>query len=362
MNVLQEERRGERAKLAVATASDRLRAALEVLEQKYNFNPNQPRRPKGTPIGGQWMGVPLDMQFGPSPEDLNRSMMEASDRSERFVREHPTEITRALGALQTIIGGLEMVGGVALVTGGGATSEIGVGIPVALAGAWVVTSGYQNAEAGWHALLTGEPQETSLRKALRSMGLSDVQADSVELVLSGASGATALKAGSKAIDRAARRALLRQSLRPFDPSEALSVTSDGRSLWAQTIIRKRGDAWEEFDARRTGFIRTERAKAFDQISPNGRTAISNKTLDSQRETYLRRDRRQLYNTLKKYIGQAAVHAPNHPWSGLPLAPSERRIHLLLRFADSVPAQALQIAAAERYAKEMGVILQIEYAF
>lgn len=156
MNEAQAEERLARAKQAMTTASIRLRAALAALEQKYNFNPNQPRRPKGTAIGGQWMDSPRGMQFGPSAEDLGRSMAGASARLDAFVREHPTEITRALGALQTIVGGFEMVGGVVLVTGGGATSEVGVGIPVAMAGAWVITMGYQNAEAGWHALLTGE--------------------------------------------------------------------------------------------------------------------------------------------------------------------------------------------------------------
>lgn len=99
--------------------------------------------------------------------------------------------------------------------------------------------------------------------------------------------------------------------------------------------------------------------------PNGPKGLTrdttNKSLDSMRDTYLRTDRRALYLTLKKYVDQAAEFTPFNPTTRLPMELRRREVHLLLRFGDALPAQALQLAAAEEYASRRGVHLMVEYA-
>ncbi len=46
----------------------------------------------------------------------------------------------------------------------------GLGVPVAVVGGWMLRNGYDNAEAGLRALITGEPQDTSLHQMRRVLG------------------------------------------------------------------------------------------------------------------------------------------------------------------------------------------------
>lgn len=332
----------------------------ERLEAKQNFNPNQPRRPRDTPIGGQWMAE-TSASVGQWASDLSRSVRERAAQTELFLLKHRRELTRILGAIQAIGGGAEFVGGGALGVIGVGTSEVGVGIPISLLAGWMVKNGFDNAIAGWRALVTGDPQETNLYQALRGIGLDDNSASAVEVLLSGGAGIAGAKLSRSALDRAAMAALERRVTRPFDPRFALDVQLGGRSLWAEIDIRKRGEAWELFDVKRTGFRWYPNGKVFDQISADGTIAVSNKSLDSMRDTYLRTDRRALYLTLKKYVDQAAEFTPFNPTTRLPMELRRREVHLLLRFGDALPAQALQLAAAEEYANRRGVHLMVEYA-
>lgn len=266
--------------------------------------------------------------------------------------------------MQAVLGAIEVVGGAGLVgVGGAATPAGGSGLVVAGVGAWLVWNGHDNAVAGVHALITGEPKPTSLNKLLRGLGLSGPDADAAELYLGLAGGAGSARVGRAAVEKAARRELARRALLAFDTAVALRVTApDGRSLWSVADIRLRGDLWEAFDAKRTGFRRTPHAAAFDQVSADGSVAISNKTLDLQRETCLRTDRRALYHKVKGYIDDAFFGMPRHPNTREPLPLAKREVRVLLRHGDSVPGQALQLAAAEEYARSLGVKLVIEYAF
>lgn len=179
---------GRIARTPADVASDQFRTTLNrlggVLESKYNFDPNQPRRPKGTVVGGQW-APGLSPPGSAEAARLGRAIAEGDPRVDAFLRKHEKTITRLLGATQALAGGIEFVGGVALGAGGSATSEVGVGIPVALVGGWMVKNGYDNASTGWRALVTGEPQETGLHQALRGLGLKEDAATAVELLLSG---------------------------------------------------------------------------------------------------------------------------------------------------------------------------------
>lgn len=346
-------------------AASRLRTSLitleALLEQKQNFNPSQPRRPKGTPIGGQWAPGASGWIRGPSPIEFGADLAAGASRVNAFVARHHKAVTRMLGAVQWVGGGVEMIGSIPVGVAGAASSEAGVGVLGVLLAGWMASNGHDNLNAGWRALLTGEPQDTDLYRTLRRIGLNDGQASAAEILLSGGGAIAAARIGRGALAKAAEAELVRRTARAFDPGLALEVRSAGRSLWLDADIRSRGDAWEAFDALRTGYRRFPHAPVFDQISQDGRIAVSNKTLDLYRETYLRNDGRALFATLKRYIDAAATYAPRDPDSNKLFPLSQRWIHLLLRSGDSVPGQALQLAAAEQYAKDLNARLMVEYA-
>jgi hypothetical protein len=74
-------------------------------------------------------------------------------------------------------------------------------------------------------------------------------------------------------------------------------------------------------------------------------------------------RNAVYNTLAGYIDRVAAFRRGRRQSfrinGALLR--ERRLHVLFPAGEVLPGQALQIAAAEQYAAQRGVILQVEYA-
>lgn len=303
-------------------------------------------------------GPPLKLD----PEGLAVAIREGGRVLDRFLFEHRRAITRLFGGLDMFAGTGEILVGGRLLGIGASTSEVGIGLPAVLAGSWMILHGHDTNVTGWRALVTGNPQKTTAQQLLRRLGLSERQADAAELALSMLGGGSAIRSGRKLVDEAVNRELTRRALLAFDESVALTVRSEGNSLWSRVDILKRGDAWEVFDAERTGYLRTPKAKTFDQVSSDGRVVVSNKTLDLQRETYLRTDRKAIFTTLRGYINAAASYTPVHPQTKKMLKAPERRLHLLFRFGDSAEGQALQIAAAEQYAKDMGVILKVEYAF
>lgn len=350
---------------ATERAADSFRRSVEslslILEAKRNFNPEQPRQPRGLPTGGQWMRRPGGRPPRVDVDDIARIARGVQAKVDAFIVDNRRTIIRLQGALDTFLGAGEVIAGTALVGIGAPTSEFGVGLPALAAGAWMIFHGHDVGSTGWRALITGEPQETNLRRLLRQFGLSDRQVDSIELGAGLASGVYGAKVGSRILDQAVKRELARRALAAFNEKTALTVLSGRKSLWDEADIRARGDAWELYDAGRTGYIRTPNAKVFDQLSPDGRVAVSNKTLDLQRETYLRTDRKALFKKLKSYVEDAGKFQPTHPKTKEKLILAERRVHLLLRFGDSVDGQAAQIMAAEQYAKDLGVVLKIDYA-
>lgn len=117
--------------------------------------------------------------------------------------------------------------------------------------------------------------------------------------------------------------------------------------------------------RRTGFNPLPpNFRTFDQISDGYTTAVSNKTLDLLRDGYSNEASKALFRRLKIYVDQVAdFRVP--PGSNRLARFTElkaRRLHLLLPRNNALPAQELQIAAAEIYARNRGVILQVEYGY
>jgi hypothetical protein len=248
-----------RSRLKYELAAEALVAALE---EKAGFDPNQPRVPAGGREGGRWTREALGRFLDRADEiwaDIERRAGEASFATLRFVRRNRANINRTLGLIQGVGGGLEMVGEVGLVTGGTATSEVGVGIPVAMAGGYMVANGYDNWSTGWATFVTGEVQPTRLNRVLQQLGLSPEQAAVAEISFAG--GAAAAGLSGRALDKAARVSLERAALERFR-TEPLRVLHNGQSLWLEQDIVNRGAAWEAFDAARTGFKRRIRRSRF----------------------------------------------------------------------------------------------------
>jgi hypothetical protein len=345
-------------------------------EAKANFNPYQPRVPGGSPRGGEWtkIGKPLSTfkEIGNIwrgwEQEVDWDQMEIDARRhsrevEQFIARNRSSILRVLGALQLAGASVEIIAGVTGAVAGASTSEIGVGIPLVALSAWMVTNGYDNFLTGWRALLTGSPQETNLHVALRRLGLSDDQATATEILLAGNVTAGGGRLARPALLEAAEVGLARRAAQAF-ATEPLNVRAGVLRIWDEPRIQVRGDAWEAFDAARTGFERTPYGfGVFDQFHRPSGVAISNKTLDLALSGYSRSDRNAVYNTVAGYIDQVHVFRMDRVGDFRILASEirQRRLHLLLPAGEALPGQALQLAAAEQYAASRGVILQVEYA-
>jgi hypothetical protein len=182
-------------------------------------------------------------------------------------------------------------------------------------------------------------------------------------MLAGGVSAGAGRLARPALIQAAEAELGRRALRAF-ATEPLNVRAGALRIWDEPRIEVRGDAWEAFDATRTGFERTPRNfRVFDQFDRRSGVAISNKTLDLALTGYSRSDRNRVYDTIVDYIDQAALFQRGRvrDYQIIETEIRERRLHILLPAHEALPGQALQIAAAEQYALEQRVILQVEYA-
>jgi len=164
---------------------DALALIGELTEVKQNYNPNQPREPRGSPAGGRWAIVPNGSWQVMDTSGVNRATRVAAAKVDAFLLKHRKAITRLLGALQVLDGLGEAAAGVRLGGVGVATSHVGVGVLAAGLAGWMVKHGYDNVEAGILALATGHPQETNLFKSVRDLGLSEAATGRLELALSG---------------------------------------------------------------------------------------------------------------------------------------------------------------------------------
>ena len=128
---------------AVRRFKQSLTGLAGLLEEKQNYDPRQPRRPKGTPIGGQWAPGDWSRLGGPSAAERGADMAAAAARFDAFVLKHHREIARVLGAVQALGGTAEAVGSIPVAVAGAATSETGVGLlGMALAG-WMASTSFR---------------------------------------------------------------------------------------------------------------------------------------------------------------------------------------------------------------------------
>ncbi len=409
-------------RLASEIAAFRLiRALRSEAELKANFNPSQPRNPQGSgresgrwsgpagaiaaaggaigsaagglrtavragafgkplqqvevaieatarPLGraaktvGDAVGRAAEQTVGPisraAEQQFDAAVAAAPPPVREFIQRNRVKI-RTAGLLQAAGGVGEGGLGAAALVGGLATAPEG-GLLATGAGAWMVARGYDDLDTGLKTLISGEPHESGFTATLKGFGFTDREAEGISILTAGVTPSAALRMGRRGLDDAIERALLKDALQPFGPG--LKLTRDG-SFWREVDIMKRGVAWEDVDLKITGFKRLPAGfKTFDQVSQDGRVAVSNKTLDIERDFYKDTAHKRVQARMKQMIDDVAGwKRGTSPRTELPQGPpSERRLHLLLPSGRAVPGQTMQMAAAASYAKSRGVFLSISF--
>lgn len=351
------EARRAAARFAHELAASRLALTAAVViggfEAKANFNPNQPRVPRGRPTGGQWVSYAGE-QLREAGRAMRSAISRASGEVQAFMIMNEERITRFLGLVQAASGAAEAGSGVAVVVGGAGTPLA----PVTTAlGSWMVRNGYDNFDTGLRVLVTGEHHETNLNRVLRGWGLSEQDAALTEMLLSGGTTLGGLRAARVGLSRTVQASLARRAVEAFSEN-ALDVRVGGRSIWSEGSIERLGEAWEAFDAQRTGFRLTSRFfPGIDQISADGRIVVSNKTLNTAGRSY-QANNSAVLTRLKTYVDQLVAFPPPRLRH---IQPVERRLHILLPHGRPAPGQALQLAALEAYGEARGIVVQIEYS-
>lgn len=84
----------------------------------------------------------------------------------------PSTWDRFLGGLKMVGGALETAAGVSLVGVGAATSEIGIGIPIAAAGVFVTAHGADTTQSGFRTMIDGRPVDSFTSQGLQGLGMS----------------------------------------------------------------------------------------------------------------------------------------------------------------------------------------------
>ena len=295
--------------------------------------------------------------------DLDRH----SEEVQNILADKPEILVRAYGAILAVEGvattGIGKTIGVAAGAGKGRIPRhiTRLAIPFSI---WMVGKGYDDYSTGLRNFLTGEPGETAINQTLKGWGLSDDQIAAMELTFAAYSLGTAAVGtlSTGALRRAARDGLQRKALADL-AVKPLTVLHDGKSIWKSPDIVVRGKAWEAYDAGRTGFKRLHpNSKTFDQFDEATGTAISNKTMDLSSKSYTEPEKDRVFYQLKKAI-DAAANYKNLPQAANSLPPSRvklPRVHVGLKSGVVLERQTLQIEAARRHAKNLGVELQVEF--
>lgn len=144
------------------TATD----VLAGLETRANFDPNQPREPRGRPTGGQWVAYGA-RELGTAARQVRAAIGRASGEVQAFLIMNEESVTRFLGLVQAAGGAAEAGSGAAVVAGGAETPLAPV---TTVLGSWMVRNGYDNFDTGLRVLLTGEHHETNLKPRPARLG------------------------------------------------------------------------------------------------------------------------------------------------------------------------------------------------
>ncbi len=170
-----------------------------------------------------------------------------------FDAAHGAVLTRSVGGLQAIGGGVEAVVGV---VGGVATSETGVG---ALAGGAVALNGADNFQAGLRTAWTGQFTNTVAQNAaggaVRAMGGSDGMATAAEVVAGiGPGGVKGVASGISKLGKAAEETATAAKVAEDAPKAADSAEAAATAVKQQQMInlaKAKGDALPASDVLKT---------------------------------------------------------------------------------------------------------------
>jgi RHS repeat-associated protein len=156
---------------------------------------------------------------------------------------------RFFGGLKMVGGALETVGGGALFLGGCAASELGVGVPVAVAGGAVTLHGVDVTVSGFRTMWNGEQvdtvtsqelqEHTSLTRSQANMfdaGISIVGSLGAGAVTRAPAVASGLRGAAAADDVAANSITL--AFKPGVPvgHNIVGITSEGTTTWSHLVV------------------------------------------------------------------------------------------------------------------------------
>ncbi len=287
------------------------------------------------------------------------------EKAKAYLEANPEVAVKIAGAVQVASGAGQLIGGVVLTGVSAAGAATGVGaVPGAVGmtvGIWSAANGVDNLETGWRTIVTGEPQDTRLNQILVRSGVPRQYADAAELTL-----AAVTTGGIASAAKLTQRELAARAKRGAEIAAAKhlaqkpdDVLGNGQSIWTNPDITVRGERWEVFDNKRTGYLRTKKNfKTFDQFDPKTGTAVSNKTLDLTKPTYTAADKGKTFQKLKGY-GDAIADFKDEK-NALPGPILRREARVLLPHGKPTPGQILELQAAQEYFNERGMTLKIFY--
>ncbi len=160
----------------------------------------------------------------------------------QFAQGHP----RLLGTVQAVGGTFEAVSGFTAAVAGAASSEVGIGIPVAIGGGALAIHGIDDLQAGLTTVFNGTPTPTLTNRGLQAVGLTPQQADFAEfagtLTLGLSSGVGALRFGSAAerslLSNTEARVWYNQQLETLDTAGPLTESTAARVHGARNALKQ----------------------------------------------------------------------------------------------------------------------------
>jgi hypothetical protein len=146
--------------------------------------------------------------------------------------------TRPLGAVKMVGGALETVAGGALVAGGVATSEVGVGVPVAIGGGVVVAHGLDTTISGARTLWYGREFDSFTSQGLQAAGMNRGTANLVDAGI-GVVGSLGAGAGARALTASGEVGAVSVAFRTGTPvgHNVVGVTTEAGTEWSHLVVQ-----------------------------------------------------------------------------------------------------------------------------
>jgi len=177
------------------------------------------------------LAPPATSARAPEPEQLARPPAPAAAPPETHW------YTRPLGGLKMVGGALETVAGGGLVAAGVATSEVGVGVPIAIGGGVVAAHGVDTMVSGWRTLWSGQDVDTFTSQGLQAAGMERRTANLVDAGI-GVVGSLGSSAGTRALTASGEVASVSVAFRTGTPvgHNMVGVTTQSGTQWSHLVV------------------------------------------------------------------------------------------------------------------------------